>query len=163
MDNYTSLVSRIAGAAKLPVEEIERKVEAKRAKLSGLVSKEGAAQIVAAELGINFDQERMKLSELVQGMKRANVVGKIVRIDPVRSFSKNGKEGKVGRLQVADDSSLVQVVLWDMHHIQLLESGGLKEGEVISMQQIFDFLDGKKTICLYFYRSIYSTHSLHIF
>ncbi|HLC31656.1 MAG TPA: hypothetical protein VJK51_03235 [Candidatus Nanoarchaeia archaeon] len=133
MDNYTSLVSRIAGAAKLPVEEIERKVEAKRAKLSGLVSKEGAAQIVAAELGINFDQERMKLSELVQGMKRANVVGKIVRIDPVRSFSKNGKEGKVGRLQVADDSSLVQVVLWDMHHIQLLESGGLKEGEVISI------------------------------
>ena len=42
------------------------------------VKKEGAAQIVAAELGINFDKERLKISELVQGMKRANVLGKVV-------------------------------------------------------------------------------------
>ena len=71
MDNYSQLVERISLAAKLPKEDIERKVEAKRAKLSGLVSKEGAAQIVAAELGINFDKEKMKISELVQGMKKA--------------------------------------------------------------------------------------------
>lgn len=58
MDNYNQLVERISAASKLPKEEIERKVEGKRAKLSGLVSKEGAAQIVAAELGINFDKER---------------------------------------------------------------------------------------------------------
>ena len=68
MDNYQLLVERISKASGLPIEEIERKIEAKRAKLSGLVSKEGACQIIAAELGINFDKERMKISELVQGM-----------------------------------------------------------------------------------------------
>src|SRR3989344_5989718 len=119
MDNYKNLVDKIALASKLTGDEIERKVEAKRAKLSGLVSKEGAAQIVAAELGINFEKERMKISELVQGMKRANVVGKILKVFPIRSFSKNGREGKVCNFMLADESSNVKAVLWDANHIGL--------------------------------------------
>src|SRR3990167_6750409 len=95
MDNYTQLVEKISSLAKVTSDEIERKVEAKRAKLSGLVSKEGAAQIVAAELGINFEKERMKISELVLGMRKANILGKIIEIFPVREFNKNGREGKV--------------------------------------------------------------------
>ncbi|MBX4211915.1 hypothetical protein KW787_00465 [Candidatus Pacearchaeota archaeon] len=133
MDNYLQLVERIASASHLTADEIERKVEAKRAKLSGLVSKEGAAQIVAAELGINFDKERMKISELVQGMKRANIVGKVIEVLPVISFNKNGKEGKVSRMTVADESSNTKVVLWDTHHISLVEQGELKEGDVIEV------------------------------
>ena len=99
MDNYKNLVEKIALASKLTGEEIERKVEAKRGKLSGLVSKEGAAQIVAAELGINFEKEKMKISELVQGMKRANILGRIISIQPIRSYTKNGREGKVVKLR----------------------------------------------------------------
>ena len=48
MENYNKLVERISKVSNLSAEEIERKVEAKKAKLSGLISKEGAAQIVAA-------------------------------------------------------------------------------------------------------------------
>jgi len=55
MNNYELLIDRIAKSASLEKSEVERKVEAKKAKLSGLISKEGAAQIIAAELGINFD------------------------------------------------------------------------------------------------------------
>ena len=50
MDNYEKLLDRISRSSGLAKEEIEKKVEAKKAKLSGLISKEGAAQIVAAEL-----------------------------------------------------------------------------------------------------------------
>jgi hypothetical protein len=133
MDNYDKLVSRISESAKVSVDEIERKVEAKRAKLSGLVSKEGAAQIVAAELGINFDQERLNLSELVHGMRRANVVGKILEIYPVREFNKNGREGKVCNLMIADESSNTRAVLWDAHHIVLIEQGKLNKGDVVEI------------------------------
>jgi ssDNA-binding replication factor A large subunit len=133
MDAYDSLIERIAHASKLEVSEIERKVEAKRAKLSGLVSKEGAAQIVAAEMGINFEKERLKISEISQGMRKANVLGKIVQLYPVRSYNKNGKEGKVGRLLIADESSNVIVVLWDTNHIGLIEGGKIKEGDVIEI------------------------------
>src|SRR3989338_4438247 len=132
-DNYNKLVSRISQAAGMNVEEIDRRVEAKRAKLSGLVSKEGAAQIVAAELGINFDLERMKISELVDGMRRANVIGKVIEIFPVRKFNKNGTEGKVCNLIVADESSNVRVVLWDTHHISLIEDGKIGIGDVVEI------------------------------
>ena len=89
--NYDTIVKLIAEGSNLPAEEILRRIEAKRAKLSGLVSKEGAAQIVAAELGINFEKEKLKISELVAGMKKANVIGKVINISPVRSYNKNGK------------------------------------------------------------------------
>lgn len=133
MDNYLQLLERIAAAAGVPREEIERKVEGKRAKLSGLVSKEGAAQIVAAELGIHFEKEKMKISQLVQGMKKANVIGKVVEIFPVRGFSKNGREGKVASLLAADESSNIRVVLWDMSHIGLIETGKIKKDDVIEI------------------------------
>lgn len=133
MDNYEKLVERIAKSASLPIEEIERKIEAKKAKLSGLISKEGAAQIVAAELGVNFDQEKLKLSELVEGMKRANVVGKIMKINPVREFNKNGRQGKVASLTLADESGNIRVVLWDTNHISLIENEKIKENSVIEI------------------------------
>ncbi len=133
VDNYIQLVERIASSANLGKEDIERKVEAKRAKLSGLVSKEGAAQIVAAELGINLDLEKLKISELVHGMKRANVIGKIIRIFPVRQYQKNGREGKVLNVILADESSNIKTVLWDTNHISLFENGKIKEEDVIEV------------------------------
>ena len=60
-ENYVRILEKMAKASGLDKEELERRVEAKRAKLSGLISKEGAAQVIAAELGINFDNEKLKI------------------------------------------------------------------------------------------------------
>src|SRR3989344_4094449 len=108
MDNYSKLVERISKSSGLSIDEIERKIEAKKAKLSGLISKEGAAQIVAAELGLNLDQEQLKISELLQGMKRANVLGKIIKINPIREYNKNGRQGKVASMVLADDTANIR-------------------------------------------------------
>jgi len=63
--------------------------------LAGLISQEGAAQIVAAELGINFDNEKLKINELLPGMRKVNVVGKVINLFPVRTFTtKKGGRGK---------------------------------------------------------------------
>lgn len=133
MQNYSQLVERIAKSSGLSVEDIDRRVEAKRAKLSGLISKEGAAQVVAAELGISFDKEKMKLSELLSGMKKANVVGKIIQLFPVREFNKNGRQGKVANFVIADETSNTRVVLWDTNHISLIEQGKIKEEDVVEI------------------------------
>lgn len=131
MDSYSQLIERIANSSGIDVGEIDRRVEAKRAKLSGLISREGAAQIIAAELGISFENQRMKIGELNEGMKRARVVGKITKIFPVRSFEKNGRSGNIGSFQLGDDTSNVRVVLWDTNHIDLLS--GLSEGDVVEI------------------------------
>lgn len=133
IQDYGMLVERISKASGIEKEEIERKIEAKRAKLSGLISKEGAAQIIAAELGISFDKEKLRISEVLDGMRKVNLIGKIIRIFPVRSYEKNGKSGKVGNFVIADDSGNTRVVLWDTNHISLLENNELKEGDVIEI------------------------------
>ncbi len=132
--SYEQLIERISRGSGMSREEIERRVEAKRAKLSGLVSKEGAAQIIAAELGISFDKQKVKISELISGMRKISVVGKVIQVFPVRSFKKGGNEGKVANLLVADETSSTRVVLWDTNHISLVESGAIKEGSVVNIK-----------------------------
>jgi replication factor A1 len=134
MPKYEQLVDKIARASGLTVEDVSLKVEAKCAKLSGLISKEGSAQIVASELGVSLDKEKMKVSELVAGMRKVNIVGKLVRVNKVSEFTtKNGVPGKVLGMTLADDSGNVRTVLWDATHINLFEEGKLKEGQVVEI------------------------------
>ena len=132
--DYDKLLERLINASKISKDEIEKKVEAKRAKLSGLVSKEGALQIVAAELGISLDSERLKLGEIKDGYRRVNVIGKITKIFPVREFKKNEREGKVASFSLGDESENKRIVLWDVNHINLIEKGKLKEGDVVEIR-----------------------------
>jgi len=131
--NYLRILEKISKASGLEKDEIERRVEAKRAKLSGLISPEGAAQIIAAELGISFDNERLKINELLPGMKKVNVIGKVINLFPVRSFTKNDKENKVVNLIIADETSNIKVVLWDINHIELIEKKDIGKGDVIEI------------------------------
>jgi replication factor A1 len=131
--NYEKIVERIARSSGLETGEIERRVEAKRAKLSGLISKEGAAQVIAAELGISFDNEKLKINELLPGMRKVNVVAKIINIFPVRTFTRNGKESKVANMIIADETSNTRAVLWDVNHIELIERNRIGIGSVIEI------------------------------
>jgi len=131
--NYENILEKISKVSGVEKEEIERRVEAKRAKLSGLISEEGAAQIVAAELGVSFDNEKLKIDELLPGMRKVNVVGKVINLSPVRTFVRNDKEGKVANMIIADETSNVKVVLWDTNHIELIEKGQIINDKVIEI------------------------------
>jgi ssDNA-binding replication factor A large subunit len=134
MQNYESLLNRIATHANLEKEDVEKRIEAKRAKLSGLISKEGAAQIIAAELGVNFDNIQLKVVELMPGMRKASILARLIKIFPIREFNKNGREGKVANMIVADESGSIKVVLWDTNHIALIENAELKEGDSVEIK-----------------------------
>jgi ssDNA-binding replication factor A large subunit len=133
MGNYERILERIAKASGLGREEIEKKIEVKRAKLSGLISKEGAAQVIAAELGINFESEKLRIDELLPGMRNVNITGKIIRLFPVRTFVRNGRELKVTNFILADETSNIRIVLWDVNHIGLLEKKEIGEGSVVEI------------------------------
>ena len=132
-NNYEKLIDRITRTSGLEKNEIEKKVSAKQEKISGLISKEGAAQIVASELGISLDSEKSKIDELAPGMKRVNVIGKVINLFPVRSFTRDGEERKVANLQIADETANTKVVLWDTNHISLIETNKIIEGSVIEI------------------------------
>jgi len=134
MENYERIIEKVSKISGLEKEEIERRIEAKRAKLSGLISKEGAAQVVAAELGISFDNEKLKIGELVPGLRKVNTLGKVINVFQPRSFkTKKGDDGKVANLFIADDTSNIKVVLWDTNHISLIENGQIAPGVVVEI------------------------------
>lgn len=134
IENYDRIIEKISKIANVSKEEIERKIEAKRAKLSGLISKEGAAQVVAAELGISFDNEKLKIEELLSGMRKVNTAGKVINVSPVRTFkTKKGDDGKVVNLFLADETSNIKVVLWDTNSIALIERGEIIEGSIVEI------------------------------
>lgn len=134
--NYNKILEKVSSISGIEQSEIDRRVEAKRAKLSGLISREGALQVIAAELGISFDNEKLKIDELLPGMRKVNFTGKVIKKYPIREFTtKSGDKGKVANMIVADDTSNIKLVLWDTNHISLLESGKVEEGvsvEVVS-------------------------------
>jgi ssDNA-binding replication factor A large subunit len=131
--NYGKLVGIISKSSGVDRNEIENRVNAKRERISGLISREGAAQIVAAELGVKFDDEKLKINELIPGMKKVNTTGKIINLFPVRIFTRNGQESKVANMVLADDTSNLRVVLWDSNHINLIEDGKISQGSSVEI------------------------------
>lgn len=131
--NYEKVLERISKLSGLEKEDVDKRVEAKRAKLSGLISKEGAAQVIAAELGISFENQKLKIDEILPSMKKVHFVGKVIDISPVRTFVRDGNEGKVVNLTVADETSNIKVVLWDTNHIALIENGQVALGTVLEI------------------------------
>lgn len=131
---YEKLIEKIAKISGVSVDEIDRRVEAKKAKLSDLISKEGAAQIVAAELGVTFDKQKVKINELLSGMRKLTVSGKIIRLFPVRTFRTKTTESKVATFILADDTAAIRCVLWDVNHIKLIEEGKFKEESIVELQ-----------------------------
>ena len=130
---YEDIVNKIVKEKGVSRDEVETKINDKISQLSDLVSKEGAAQVIAAELGISFEDERLKIDELLQGMKKVNVIGQVLSLSPVRTFMRKGTEGKVVNLLIADETSNIKIVLWDMHHIDLIEKGEVGEGSVVEV------------------------------
>ena len=132
--NYDKIIGKICRDSGLENEEIERRVEAKRAKLAGLISREGALQVIAAELGISFENEILKINEILEEMRKVNTCGKIIRLFPVREYTnKNGQLSKVGNMIIADETSNIKTVLWDASHISLIENGQVKEGSSVEL------------------------------
>jgi ssDNA-binding replication factor A large subunit len=68
-------------------------------------------------------------------MRKVNVSGKIIKVFPVRVFKtqKNG-DGKVSNFILADETSNIKVVLWDVHHIEMIEKGEISEDSVVEIK-----------------------------
>lgn len=95
--------------------EIEDKIKAKTAQLSGLVSREGAAHIVANELGVKVIAKtsgRIKIGEILSGMRDIEVVGKVTNVFDIRQFAKADGMGQVGSFIVGDESGTIRIVCW---------------------------------------------------
>jgi len=96
-------------------QEVDRKLKQKMDQLAGLISKEGAAHIIANEQGIKLLEQtsgRLKIKNVLSGMRNVEIVGRVIDVYEVREFQKEDRSGKVGSFIVGDETSSVRVVLW---------------------------------------------------
>ncbi|HIJ98481.1 TPA: DUF2240 family protein [archaeon] len=136
LEELLDLASIKTGLSK---EEILLRIRNKQKELSGLVSEEGAAYIVANELGVKTKnrvvESILKLKELKPEMKSVNVMGRVKSIYGPREFTtKTGIKNKVVNMEVVDSTGVGRVVLWNMHDIEKVEKGLIKAGQVIQVK-----------------------------
>ena len=126
------IVKRISFASGLGEEEVLAKIEDKKLELSGLISDEGAAYIVAKEIGLDLvQQQKLNIESIIPGMQNVDVIGKIMKISPVREFKTEKAQGRVANLTVADETGSARISLWNDEIEKLQE---FKEGEVIRIK-----------------------------
>ncbi len=113
---FPEMIARIIEKTGLSEADLMSKIEAKRSALSGLISKEGAAHIVANELGVKILVPSGKIKDLFPGMRNADVLGRVTQIYDIREFKRaDGSAGKVGSFLVGDDTGIVKIVCWGNH------------------------------------------------
>jgi hypothetical protein len=129
--NYDEIIEKIITEKGVSKEEIEKKINEKIANLSDLISKEGAAHIIANQYGIklfeNFAPKDYKISEIAKGVNGINVVGKILTDFEVREFNTPKRQGKLGFCSIGDDSGVIRLVIWDEKIIDNLKENAKKD------------------------------------
>ena len=145
---HEQAVAKIKASTELSEEEINDKIKQKISQLSGLISKEGAAHIVANELGVKlFETGRLKIKNILTGMRSVETVGSVTQVYEVREFVTNGREGKVGSFLIGDDTGVIRAVLWGSQADNLKN---MKEGTIVKIKDSYvkENMNGRKELHL---------------
>jgi ssDNA-binding replication factor A large subunit len=103
----------------LKEDELKKLVKKRKEEASGLLTDEGAAHIVAYELGVTIKREyefdtEIHVEDLSQGINDVSISGRILLIGSTRSFTrKDGSDGKVTKLLLGDSTGVIDVTVWD--------------------------------------------------
>jgi len=128
---------KIVSSGKMSSEELDAKIKSKVSELSGLISEEGAAHIVANELNIELvssEQKHLKIKEVYAGMRNISTVGKVVRKFDVNEFAKGDSTGKVCSIILGDETGTIRVVFWNEQVEQLT---GVKDGDILALKEVY--------------------------
>ncbi len=132
---YEQLIGRIQTEKNISKEDVEQLIVAKMEQLSGLLSKEGAAHILANELGIKLTppEGKVKIHQLLAGMRNLTVVGKILRRYDIREFQSGERKGKVGSFLLADETGTIRVTCW---HDQTAAMEPLQDNDLVKIEDV---------------------------
>lgn len=140
----SDIVQKIIDNTGLSEEDVNKKILEKQRELSNLVSREGAAYIVAKELGLDLighaKPHATEIKDIASGAKNLELSTTVFRIFPTREFEKDGKKIKVASLLLSDNSGSIRLSLWD-EQTELLKD--LKEGSVLEISGAYSKDDGR--------------------
>ena len=132
--NYDTIINRITVETSFTKQEIENKISQKLKDFQDLISKEGAAHMVANELNIKlFDSspKELKITNLSHGLNSINILARIIAINDIKTYKKDNREGRIASFFIGDETGTTRLVIWDENLIN--ESTKFKEGDIIKI------------------------------
>ena len=112
---YEEILTKIHEKTNVSISELEERVDKKLQQLSGLISKEGAAHIIANELGVRIFEQlsgKLQIKNIVKGLRDVEAVARVAQVYDVREFFTADRAGKVASMIVGDETGTVKVVMW---------------------------------------------------
>ncbi len=115
---YDQVIEKITHEAPISRQELQERIDAKLKQLSGLISKEGAAHIVANELGIKLldassaTTGKLQIKNIVPGLRNVETVGKVLQTYGLKTFKSADRDGKLASFVLGDESGTIRVVMW---------------------------------------------------
>jgi ssDNA-binding replication factor A large subunit len=101
----------------LKLNDVKKIIQRKMAEASGFLTEEGAAYVVASEMGISLPEKakaQIRIKDLVSGLNNVTVAGCVLSTYPIQSFKYlNGETGKRSGFIMADKTGVINVVLWN--------------------------------------------------
>ncbi len=132
---YDLIVEKIQKKSGLAREDVEAKIRQKMDLLAGLISKDGAAHIIANEYGIRPEEQpkgALKIRQIMPGMRDIEVTARVLDIYELREFErKSGSTGKVKSCLAGDETGRTRIVFWGE---KVDEIAGLKQDDVVKIK-----------------------------
>ncbi|MCJ7816375.1 MAG: DUF2240 family protein [Candidatus Aenigmarchaeota archaeon] len=150
MFSLDEIIEKICEHTGMTQKKIMQLIDEKEDELSGLVSREGAAYIVARELGISLLREskkQLKVKNLTEGLNSVDIVARVVRIYEPREFQKEDRKGSVASVILGDETGMVRLSLWN-EEVEELAELGLKEGDVVKVTRGYVKMDNRGNLDL---------------
>ena len=112
---YETLLKKVTEHSGLSEKEVESKVSEKLDALAGLITKEGALQIIANDLGVKMLSDgfsKLAVEQLAPGLRSIELALRVIELYEVRTFERDGREGKLAPFLAGDETGQVRVVGW---------------------------------------------------
>ncbi|NVM55243.1 MAG: DUF2240 family protein [Candidatus Helarchaeota archaeon] len=141
--NLEDVIDKIIMETKKSKKELLKRIATKKDDLGGLITDEGAACIVAKELGVEvfetttYKRKRIQLKDLIVGMNAVSVIGRINTIFSIREFTqKSGQKGTVAKFLLQDPTGQIKVVLWN-EQTKIITDRTLEENNIIEIKNAY--------------------------
>jgi replication factor A1 len=132
-----NIISKIVDKSGLDESSVKEKIQAKMGELSGLISEQGAAHIIANELGVKVFEAvtgKLKIKNILPGMRNVETEGRVIAAYPAKEFKTESREGKVGNFMLGDDTGTIRVTLWNIMADNLAK---LKQGDIVRIKSAY--------------------------
>lgn len=131
LDDASGIIEKIlAKRPDLTSERIHEMIEQKKREGKGLLSEEGAARLVAEALLVDTETRelrKVRIHNLVSGLNDVTLTGRVVVTWPIQEFQRrDGSQGKVTRITLADRTGRVRCAVWDKKADELSKAADLQ-------------------------------------